>query len=105
MIFMRYPSRAQLLYKVCTSSAHIPVFEKAIIHLKSKYPPTEMVHWLGFFFLATTLKTGHFAFFVTGIPSQIDFGNRSLHRFQRTIQTLIISASPFYITEINRVTK
>ena len=66
MIFMRYPSRAQLLYKVCTSSAHIPGFEKAIIHPKSKYPPTEMVHWLGLFFLATTFKTGHFAFFSPG---------------------------------------
>ena len=98
MIFMRYPSRAQLLYKVCTSSAHIPVFEKAIIHPKSKYPPTEMVHWLGFFFLAATLKTGHFAFFLTRIPSQIDFRNRSLHRFSE-LHGLLLSAHRLFTSQ------
>ena len=60
-----------------------------------------MVHWLGCFSLATTFKTEHFAFYVAGLPSQIDLGNRSLQRLSRTIETSIYQRIAFfYIIEI-----
>ena len=65
-----------------------------------------MVHCLGCLSLATTFKTEHFAFYIAGLPSQIDLGNRSLHRLPRTIETFIYQRIAFfYITEINREMK